>query len=92
MQINYRKRDLDDFEVKKLINIRNSNLANKQLVSCIHILLNSYREFKLIYSGLDQDGKKEFKSWPIWNLYKNNSSFTNKAEGNKIIAKIKGDK
>ena len=69
MQINYRRRKLDDSEVQDLLNIRNSNMDNNQLVCCIHILLESHRELEIILKGLDKKERNEIKSWPIWNLY-----------------------
>lgn len=69
LQIEKRNRILNKSEIIELLDIKEANKSNFQLICCINILLENYIEFKISFDKLSEKEQNEFKYWPIWKLY-----------------------
>lgn len=69
-----RNRALNTEENKNILEIKNDNSENLKLVCCALILLESFKEFELLFQSLGEEEQSIFKNWPIWNLYENKRS------------------
>lgn len=68
-QILKRKRLLSENEKKSIINIKICKDELMHKCSCC-LLLDNYDEFEVLFNKMDNDMKAQFKSWPIYLLYK----------------------
>lgn len=69
-QILYRKNELSKEHEDILKTILKNNKDDIELKCCIYILLKDYDNFEIEFKKQTQDQQEEFKSWPIWNLYR----------------------
>lgn len=69
-QILYRRRLLTADEKEELIKLKLENPGYLDLVLCCNILLGYFDEFDSIFRRLEEEKRKGFESWPIFNLTK----------------------
>ncbi len=66
-QIEYRKRNLTQEEIQKLVLLKNS--TNEDMAkACICILLHYNIEYEMLYSNFNDETKQFFNTLPIYNL------------------------
>lgn len=69
LQIARRSRPLNTREIENLIDMRNQQNTDKQILCCCHILMDKFEDFETIFPQLEENQQIEFKSWPIYTLY-----------------------
>jgi len=70
LQIVRRQRDLTDAEKAKLVDIITQNPQNSNLIAGAYIVLQDYGEAQKAFSQLSESEQKDFRQWPIMNLWK----------------------
>ncbi len=73
LQVKKRLRTLDSQDLEQLYIIKNS-IDNQLAHCCIFLLSDNINEFKSTFNKLPKDDQEKFKTWPIWNLYKEDIS------------------
>lgn len=69
LQIKKRIRKLKESEYKIILNLK-QNASNQSVFCSCLLLLDSLREFDLEFAKLSEETKHLFKTWPIYELYK----------------------
>jgi hypothetical protein len=87
LQINKRKRMLDDNERNKLIDLK-YRTDNEMLRISAEILLDNFNDAEHLLSNLSDDDLLAFRSFPIYNLLNNKNIVSDQNEPFKNIIKI----
>jgi hypothetical protein len=74
-QLIKRERFLTKDEIKILLDIESKSLEDVDTICCTYILMEYFEKFEHIFETFDEAKKKNFKNWPIWNLYINSNYF-----------------
>ena len=68
-QIIKRKRDLNQTEIKDIINIKKSN-SDLEIQCCTNILLENHIEARDNLDNMEYSVRENFKEYPIYNLFR----------------------
>jgi hypothetical protein len=71
LQIQLRRNgQLTDDEYRTLVKLKSSHIDNVEIQFCTSVLLENKKESELIFQQLDKEKQMDYKSYPIYTLYK----------------------